>query len=194
MGKKKMNYEDNLATRAQVFKALGHPVRLLIMNLVQTQPRHGEELATILNLNPATISHHAAKLVEAGLLVAQKDQYYQMYSPATQVLQKSLAQMVQLPQPQITAVVEEDAFRAKVLKTFFKHGRITQFPAQQKKWQVILEKVVEEFEPGREYPEQEVNHMLLEFHEDVASLRRGLVEYRLMTRSRGIYRRLPADA
>jgi hypothetical protein len=65
-----------------------------------------------------------------------------------------------------------------------------QIPAQLKKRQVILERLVQEFELGRQYSEAEVNHILLDFHEDVAALRRYLVETKLMQRERGIYWRL----
>lgn len=81
--------ENDLENRASVFKALGHPIRLLIMNLILAKPRHGEELAMILNLNPATISHHLGLLSSAGLLSTQKDQYYQTYSATTTVLEKA---------------------------------------------------------------------------------------------------------
>jgi len=47
------NFEANLEARASLFKALGHSVRLLILNLVRIKPRHGEELAAILRLNPS---------------------------------------------------------------------------------------------------------------------------------------------
>ena len=63
----KTTAEFNLEERAQLFKALGHPARLLMLNLIQQKPRHGEELAAILNLKPATVSHHLSKLAEAGL-------------------------------------------------------------------------------------------------------------------------------
>ncbi len=180
---------ENLETRAQLFKALGHPTRLLILNLVKMKPRHGEELATILNLKPATISHHLAKLTEVGLLKTKKDQYYQMVSLVNGAMQKTLGEMVQFPQPDLPEQVETDAYTNKVLKTFLRHGRLIRLPAQLKKQQVILEKLVEEFEPGRDYDEREVNQILLEFHEDVASLRRGFISFRLMTREKGIYRR-----
>jgi ArsR family transcriptional regulator, arsenate/arsenite/antimonite-responsive transcriptional repressor len=180
--------DNNLNSRAQLFKALGHPVRLLILNLVKIKPRHGEELAAILNLNPATVSHHLSALSEVGLLDTRKDQYYQVYSLVDPVLKKTLAEMVHLPQPGLAEEVKEDAFRDKVLKTFFVHGRLKQFPAQLKKRQVVLEHIVQEFEPERSYTEQEVNQILIEFHEDVASLRRGLIELALMERARGIYR------
>ena len=55
---------------------------------------------------------------------------------------------------------------------------------------VILEKIAEEFEPGREYPEMEVNHILLDFNDDVATLRRGMIEHKIMTREKGIYQRV----
>lgn len=74
--------------------------------------------------------------------------------------------------------------------TFIRRGRLTQIPAQRKKRQIILEKLAEEFEPGREYAEREVNQILVEFHDDVAALRRGLIEHGLMERTEGVYRRL----
>jgi hypothetical protein len=183
--------ETNLEARAQLFKALGHPVRLLILNLVRMKPRHGEELAAILNLNPATISHHLAKLSGVGLLESKKDQYYQTYSLVGSALEKTLSEIVHLPQPDLPTDVEEDAYRNKVLETFFKHGRLTRIPTQLKKRVIILEKIVQEFEPEREYSEYEVNVMLLDFHEDVATLRRELVDNELLEREKGIYRRTP---
>lgn len=182
----------NLERRAELFKALGHPVRLLMLNLIRSKPRHGEELALILMLNPATVSHHLSLLLDIGLLVAQKDQYYQTYSLVSQLLTKPLSDLVFMPQNDLPERLDEDAFRNKVLSTFIHHGRLIKIPAQLKKRQVILEKIAESFEPGRAYTEREVNIILLDFHDDVAALRRGLVEARLLTREKGIYeRRIP---
>jgi DNA-binding transcriptional ArsR family regulator len=114
--------EKDLEKRAQLFKALGHPTRLLMVNLIAAKPRHGEELAMILRLRPATISHHLAQLTAAGLLQARKDQYYQIYSLAPGVLERPLQELVALPQPDLTATVEEDAYKEKVLKTFSSEG------------------------------------------------------------------------
>jgi hypothetical protein len=181
--------EEDLEAKARLFKALGHPVRLLIVNLVQMKPRHGEELAEILHLNPATVSHHLAKLTGVGLLRSEKVQYYQTYSLVGDVLDKTLGELMHLPQPGLAAEVEEDAYRNKVLRTFFQHGRLRSIPVQRKKRQIILEKIIQEFEPEREYSHREVNQILVEFHEDVATLRRELVATGLMQRSDGIYRR-----
>lgn len=183
-------YETNLEERAQLFKALGHPARLLIINLIQTKPRHTEELAAILNLKPATVSHHLAQLTAVGLLTSQKEQYYQMYSLIGTALQRSLADLVTLAEPGLGTAVAPDAYRDKVLNTFFRHGRLRRIPTQQKKRQVIMEKLVEEFELEQEYTEQEVNRVLIEFHDDVVTLRRELIACHLMTRANGIYRRV----
>ncbi len=183
-------FEENLEARATIFKALGHPVRLLILNLVQIKPRHGEELAAILHLKPATISHHLAKLTAVGLLKSEKDQYYLTFSPTGDLLERSLGEVVRLPQPGLGAEVEPDAYRDKVLETFFRHGRLTQIPTQLKKRLIILEKLAGEFEPEHHYPEREVNQILLDFHEDVATLRREMIGHGLMERERGIYRRV----
>jgi ArsR family transcriptional regulator len=183
-------YEENLVARADLFRALGHPARLLILNLVQLKPRHGEELAAILKLQPATVSHHVAKLAAVGLLESRKDQYYQIYSLVGEMLEHTLGEVIRLPQPGLKAEVEEDAYRDRVLKSYFRRGQLVDIPRQLKKRLIILEKLVQEFEPEREYRELEVNQILLEFHEDVAYLRRELVNHKLMTRAQGIYRRL----
>lgn len=186
----KTSSEQNLEQRAALFKALGHPIRLLILNLVQASPRHGEELAAILKLNPATVSHHLGILTSAGLLKSEKDQYYQVYSLSGELLKKTIADVVRLPQPMMENQVQEDAFKAKVLRTFVKHGRITQIPTQLKKRMVLLEMLLESFEPGRDYPEREVNLILVEYHDDVAYLRRSLIETGFLEREHGVYRRV----
>jgi hypothetical protein len=187
------NAVQALEARAQMFAALAHPVRLMILNLVERKARHGEELAAILQLKPATISHHLGRLAEVGLLKAQKDQYYQVYTLVPDAFSKPLRELVFMPQPDLVPQMEADAYKNKVLKAFFRHGRLIRIPAQHKKWQVVLEHIVEVFEPEKDYSEREVNQVLLDFSDDVAALRRGLVDEGFMQRSQGIYRRIVPD-
>jgi biotin operon repressor len=182
--------ERNLDARAELFKGLGHPARLLILSLIHAKPRHGEELAAILGLSAATVSHHLAKLMDIGVLDSRKDQYYQVFSLRRGALAQTVADLVFVPQPGISAHVEEDAYRDRVLGAFLKRGRLVSIPAQRKKRQIVLERLIQEFAPDRDYPEREVNQVLVEFHDDVATLRRELVGYRLMKRAGGIYRRV----
>jgi len=61
---------------------------------------------------------------------------------------------------------------------------------------VVLERLALELEPGVHHLEAEVNEILGRFHEDVASLRRALVDEGFLDRSAGEYwragGRLPA--
>jgi len=88
------------------------------------------------------------------------------------------------------AAYDAAAYDAKVLRAFLRDGRLVSIPAQEKKRLAILRYVMERtFAQDREYPEREVNELLREYHEDVATLRRHLVTSSLMTRAGGVYRR-----
>ena len=62
--------EDEAAATAELFKTLGDPARVRIVNLVATsdEPVCACELYEPLGLSQPTVSHHLKKLVEAGLL------------------------------------------------------------------------------------------------------------------------------
>jgi hypothetical protein len=87
-------------------------------------------------------------------------------------------------QNQETPATADDA----VIRAFFDGPRLRHLPAARKKRVVVLRRLLERFEPNRDYPEREVNDLLRLAHADVASLRRELVDYGFMVRDRGIYR------
>ena len=64
-------------------------------------------------------------------------------------------------------------------------GRIKDFPAQEKKLEVVLRYVLKSFEPGVRYTEKQVNEILMRFNIDYAFLRRSLIEYRMLAREGG---------
>ncbi len=185
------NNTVSLEQRADFFKALGHPSRVLIVNLCRQKSRHTEELASILSITPATVSHHLKQLEAVGILEGIKDGYYQNYSVKKSVLEQTLAALVSLQEVQLEANLETDGFRLKVLNTFLQRGRLRAIPAQRKKRDIVLEKILEAFEFDHHYPEREVNLILSEFHEDFFTLRRELIGAGLMTREKGIYSRIP---
>ena len=76
----------------------------------------------------------------------------------------------------------------KVLRVFLDDdGRIVRMPAKYKKRLVLLDHVARAFEPGVRYPEPEVNALLRAFNDDVAMLRRYLVDEGFMARADGLY-------
>ena len=82
----------------------------------------------------------------------------------------------------------DDARQERVLRSFSTDdGRLHTIPSRHAKLLVVLDRLAQEFEPGRTYPENEVNKVLQRFHPDCAALRRYLVENDFMTRDGGVY-------
>ncbi len=77
---------------------------------------------------------------------------------------------------------------ARVLENFTDaSGRLIAIPAQRKKRLAVLRWLAEEFQPGRRYPEAELNRIIARRHPDFATLRRFMVDEELMQRRSGVY-------
>jgi hypothetical protein len=83
--------------------------------------------------------------------------------------------------------VDMDAYDRKVLNTFCdSEGRLIGLPAQRKKFGVLLRHVSKAFKPGVRYKEKQVNEILSFYFEgDTTTLRRGLIDHRIMAREGG---------
>jgi hypothetical protein len=76
----------------------------------------------------------------------------------------------------------------RILSSFMtKDGRLHTIPSKRAKLLVVLDHLAQRFEPGRVYPESEVNGVLAEVHPDVAALRRYLVDDQFLSREEGRY-------
>jgi predicted transcriptional regulator len=171
----------------QFCKALADANRLKIVGLLAQQPYSVEQLAALLGLGASTVSHHLARLAQAGLVTARAEGYYSVYSLQTEHLQGMARRLLSNGDlPRLAEDVDLDAFDRKVLAAFTDaDGRIKAFPAQEKKFLVLLRHVVQAFQPGTRYPEKQVNEILSHYHEDTATLRRSLVDHGLMAREGG---------
>ncbi len=58
------------------------------------------------------------------------------------------------------------------------------FSSKEKKKIVTLQKIIEQFEPGKIYPEKEVNQIIKDIYDDFPTIRRYLIEYGFMERSK----------
>ncbi|MBC2932234.1 DUF2087 domain-containing protein [Nocardioides sp. zg-1228] len=92
------------------------------------------------------------------------------------------------------AALEQEAYDAalaeqrRVVDRFVRDGRLARVPAKRTVRAAVLLEVLSRFEPGRDYSEPEVNDVLRGVHEDVAYLRRELVNYHYLQRADGRYR------
>jgi len=168
------------------FKALADANRLKIVGLLALRSYSGEELVALLGLKASTVSHHLSRLAGVGLVSARAEGYYSVYQLEESALQKirllfSLTDLVSA-----AAGVDLGAYDRKVIHDFTRpDGSLKEIPAQRKKLEAILRYVVKDFEPGKRYPEKQVNEILSRFHPDTASLRRELVAANLMERAGG---------
>jgi predicted transcriptional regulator len=182
---------DDLRTLLLYLKTLADQTRLRILGLLAAERRSVEELATLLDLKPSTVSWHLARLKEIGLVEmrAQGNTHvYRMNGKGLGRINKLLAAPERVV---MIGDVEADAWERKVLRDFLADGRLKDIPAYRKKRQIILRWLVTQFEVGRIYPENEVNEIIQRHHPDSAQLRRELIGEKLMAREHGMYWRIP---
>jgi len=178
------NSSEELVT---FFKALADSNRLKIVGLLAEKPYSVEELAALLKLKPPTISHHLAKLVEAGLVNSHAVSYYNVYQLDQSALEaKTRTMFSQQELSNVASEVDADAYDKKVIKDYSRRdGSLKTLPSQRKKLEAILRYVVKAFDMEKRYSEKQVNEILARYHADTATLRRELVGYGLMQREGG---------
>jgi predicted transcriptional regulator len=171
------------------FKALADANRLKILGLLAQDAYSVEQLAALLELRPSTVSHHLARLSEAGLVSARAESYYNVYSLEAGALE-AMAQrlLAEDTLPALAEGVDMQSYERKVIDDYtLPDGKLKTIPAQRKKLEAVLQHIVQDFEPGRRYSEAQVNAILSAYHDDAATLRRELVGYRLLEHNAGEY-------
>ncbi|MCH8348306.1 MAG: winged helix-turn-helix transcriptional regulator [Proteobacteria bacterium] len=73
-----------------VFKALAHPVRRQILELLKSGPKSAGEIASGVNVSKPTLSGHFAKLKKADLIRADQDGTTIYYTLNVSVLEEAM--------------------------------------------------------------------------------------------------------
>ena len=80
---------------------------------------------------------------------------------------------------------------ASLLRTFVPDGRLIRLPAKRGRRLLILEYLAQSFEPGRRFPEREVDTVLRAWcadgEIDYVTVRRYLVDEGMLSRDHGMY-------
>lgn len=177
-----------------LFKCLADRSRLQILKSLAQEDMYVERLAERLGLTPPTISFHLKKLADAGAVKSYKTQYYTMYALEKSVFMTSILELIQEKSDDAELQKQRDeAYRKKVLDTFFEYGKLKSIPTQKKKERIVLEELVKVFEPDRKYTEREVNIILADYHDDFCTLRRDMIGEKLLARDHQIYWRVDED-
>jgi hypothetical protein len=153
-----------------------------------------EELATLLQLKAPTVSHHLAVLKDVGVVamrVEGNDHLYRLDTEGLEGIAKRVfASFSSDSVVELGEGVEFESWEHKVLNAFVHGDQIREIPAGYKKRLVILKWLVDFFDQGRKYDEAEVNEIIGQHHPDFSTLRRELIDQKLMQRERGVYWRI----
>ncbi|TKH43226.1 metalloregulator ArsR/SmtB family transcription factor [Paenibacillus sp. FSL R10-2782] len=179
-------------------KALADPTRMRILLLLSRGEMHGQALAEKLNLSQPTVTHHASKLREAGLIKERRDKNTVFFTLNPELIRQYAEATVRFifekgeGEEELSEVNE--TLEATVLRNFFsKDGKLRQIPSQYKKKLIVLQMLAEKLEPGRVYPERELNEWIKQYHEDFATIRRELIMHHFMYREREMYELNPRE-
>ena len=166
---------------ATIAGLLADPTRLKVVAALALGAGTLEEVAEATGLPLRDVALAARRLGRAGLVRRDRHQL-ELLTDRFGAAARAAAASAPPPEP-----LSDDPAESAVLAAFIRDGRLTTIPAQQSKRRVVLEHVVRVFEVGVRYPEREVNALLAVWHDDVAALRRHLVDEGLLTRESGLY-------
>jgi hypothetical protein len=160
---------------------LASPARLRVVAALVLGARTSSQIADRVGLAEEQISAALTRLLRAGLVRTENGEYV--------LRERAFAQAVRAETPlrEPDSYGALDAATGRVLRAFLVDGRLIAIPAPGRKRRVVLEYLSSAFDPGRRYDEPTVNATLGAWHDDVAALRRYLVEEGFLSRDQGEY-------
>jgi len=169
-----------MSSAAAITGALADDHRRSVFAAVQLGATSLDAVVAATGLSAAQAGKALGKLVEVGLVsgagaLAVNGAVFQ------QAAREALAR------PASAEHADEPAEVRKVLNSFVADGRLHTIPTVRAKRLVVLDWLVQAFEPGRRYSEQAVNLTLGQRHADTAALRRYLVDEGFLDRADGQY-------
>jgi hypothetical protein len=165
-------------------RLVADPVRLALLGSAARGSIDAASIADDLAIPLRRITKEVGKLVEAGLLTEELT----LDRRQLREIARALPQAAEMD-PGIVAGPWTDE-ESRVLSRFFSGSRLVGIPSQRSKRTLVLDRLAQEFEPGRRYTEREVNGIIQVFHPDYATLRRYLVDGGFLGRADGAYWRV----
>ena len=168
----------------EILKALADQNRLAIAAMLYREDCYVELLASRLNLTSATTCHHLKKMEEAGVVTCRRTQFYQMYSLNRDIPPLTLEAFLQTDPDTRDA---DRKYRDGIIDNFIRGGRLTTIPAQRKKREVIFAHILRDLAADMAYTEQQINDVILAYHEDYCTIRREMIACGQLRRERDTY-------
>ncbi len=168
-----------------LLNALADKSRLKILASLTERPKFVEELSLELNISVSTVSFHLKKLLSADLVVAKKEQYYQVYSISSKVLSDDLKRLLKSVKP------KKDVFKNAVKKECFKNGRVEELPVQINKRKAVYKIIADEFSLNKAYTEGEASIIISEKCEDFITAKKEMLDFGYIKRQNGKIIKVP---
>ncbi len=178
----------DITTSIEIMKSLADASRLRVLNILLEKPQYVEELANKLNLAVSTVSFHLKKLEQAGLVFKKKEQYYVVYHIVDEIFNLTLRELTSFEN--LDEYIQDERvknFKEKVIKTFFVNNKLIKLPVQHKKRMIVLHELLKLFKIEQKYSEEEVNDIIKKYNDDYCTIRRLLIEEKLMFRDHQVY-------
>jgi DNA-binding transcriptional ArsR family regulator len=155
--------------------------RLKVVGALALGATSPQSVAAATGISVRAAGKALTRLETAGLIRREGSDYAIDYEYLVEVAREAVA----------TRPAEEDvdpgSASAVVLRRFFKGGRLTAIPVARQKRLAVLDFLAGQFEPGKVYPERDVNTILGQYNEDTAALRRYMVDEGFFERREGFY-------
>jgi hypothetical protein len=172
---------DQTLSSATIVGLLAQPGRLRVIAALALGAGTPAEVARLSGLSEDEVATAATRLLRVGLVRADGGRLVLDTDAFT------TAARADAPKRPVEAFGTTDPAVTRVLRAFVVDGALTSIPTPGRKRRIVLEYLAGAFEPGVRYTEQQVNAILRSWHDDVAALRRYLVEEGLLSREQGEY-------
>ncbi|MEM9131532.1 MAG: DUF2087 domain-containing protein [Actinomycetota bacterium] len=163
-------------------RLLAQPDRRRVAAALILHPATTAELVTATDLDVRTVTDAVSRLVAGGLVEEGDDGHFVVLEAAFEQAARHDA-----PARAASEHPDEPVEVARVLDQAFSEGRLVHLPTKRTKRLIVLDHLAQRFEPGRRYTERQVNASLAAVDDDVAALRRYLVDERFLDRAAGEY-------
>jgi ArsR family transcriptional regulator len=166
-------------------KAMSDPDRLRIIGALSQGPRTASRIAELLNLSFRKTVNHLAFLTHVGVVLVHAESRRQddLYELDSKFLERLARLQFEGARPVYVPAADMEKKTRRVLASYLNaDGTIGQIPLQPGKLRIILNYILNAFETNKVYTEKEINAILIRFNEDVASLRRYLVDAGMLVR------------
>ena len=155
-----------------------------------SQGLNDKEIASKLGVAASTIRNHRYKLREKE---KQAKLFLAMMDLLSENTSKSISKMdnEEICDAHNSATTLDDRYnitdkeKDQTIKNYMtEEGALKNFPAKEKKKIIILEEIIKNFTKGKVYSEKDINKTLKRMYDDNATIRRYLIEYGFLDRSK----------